>query len=214
MTAGLDSERLAVLVHEVRSPVAALSAIGEALAEGTLDVEERRSLIKLVVVACHGIERIVADVSVASIRLEPVDVVALARDVVAAARLRGAEVEFAVEAAVDVPLLAGDPSRLAQVFDNLIVNALVHGTEPVSVRVTVDRAVAIEVSDSGPGIPPGELDRIFEPRVRLDPQGSEGAGLGLALARAIVEGHSGTLTVTSMPGSGATFVVSLPLHAD
>ena len=213
MTANLDSDRLAVLVHEVRSPVAALSAIAETLAEGRLDGEARQALIKLVALACRGIERIVADASVASIHLEPVDPLDLVTDVVAAARLRGVAVELRVEQ--DVPLVDADPSRIMQVLDNLIVNAVVHGAsdEPVSVSVTADTMVRIEVSDTGPGIPPDELERIFEPRVRLDPDASAGTGLGLALGRAIVEGHAGSLTATSSSGAGATFRLSLPLRA-
>ena len=214
MTAGLDEDRLAVLVHEVRSPVAALSAISETLVEGRLDGEARRSLIKLVTLACRGIERIVADASVASIHFEPVNPVDLVDHVVAAARLRGTAVELRVGARV--PVVDADPSRIGQAVDNLIVNAVVHGAtdEPVSVSVTADSMVRITVSDSGPGIPPAELERIFQARVRLEPDGPEGSGLGLALARAIAEGHGGSLTVTSSPGAGATFALSLPLRAD
>src|SRR5215510_8180079 len=106
MSASLDSDRLAVLVHEVRSPVAALSAIAETIGEGTLDAEARRSLIKLVALACRGIERIVADASVVSISLEPVDVAGLVGDVVATARLRGADVELI--SAAGVPRVDGD----------------------------------------------------------------------------------------------------------
>ena len=215
MTAGLDADRLAVLVHEVRSPVAALSAISETLGEGgRLDREARRSLIKLATLACHGIERIVADASVASIRLEAVDPVELVNDVVTAARLHGTRVELWVGGGV--PVVDADVSRLRQALENLIVNAVVHGgtDEPVSVSVAADSMVRITVSDSGPGIPPAELERIFEARVRLDPEGSAGSGLGLALARAIAEGHGGSLTVASSPGAGATFALTLPLRAD
>jgi two-component system, OmpR family, sensor kinase len=214
MSASLDSDRLAVLVHEVRSPVAALSAIAETIADDALDLEARRSLVKLVTLACRGIERIVADASVVSIRLEPIDPVELVGDVVSAARLRGAEVELT--AAARVPRVAGDPSRLRQVLDNLIVNALVHGgaREPVSVTVRVDSMVRIDVSDLGPGIPEEHLQRIFEPGVRLDPEVSAGTGLGLALGRAIAEGHGGSLTATSAPGAGATFTLALPMRMD
>ena len=213
MNAGLDADRLAVLVHEVRSPVAALSAISETLAEGRLDGEARRSLIKLVTLACRGIERLVADASVASIHFEAVDPVDLVNDVVAAARLRGTAVELRVDGGV--PVVDADRSRLGQAVDNLIVNAVVHGAtdEPVSVSLTADSMVRITVSDSGPGIPAAELERIFETHVRLDPERSEGSGLGLALARAIAEGHGGSLTVRSSPGAGATFALSLPLRA-
>ena len=213
MTTSLDSDRLAVLVHEVRSPVAALSAIAETLAEGRLEGDARRSLVKLVTVACRGIERIVTDASVASIHLEPVDAVELVRDIVAAARLRGAVVEL--RAGQDLLSVQADPPRLRQALDNLIVNALVHAgaDEPVVVAVAADTMVRIAVSDTGPGIPADELERIFEARVRLDPERSVGSGLGLALSRAIAEGHGGSLSVTSSPGAGTTFTLSLPLRA-
>jgi signal transduction histidine kinase len=210
MTARLDADRVAVLVHEVRSPVAALSAIAETLAEGDVDHAGRQTLIRLVVTACTGIERIVTDVAVASIRVERVDPVGLVEDVVAAARLRGAVVDLSLPAAM--PTVRGDPSRLRQALDNLITNALVHGTsgEPVSVSVTADSVVRIAVSDTGGGIDPSDLERIFEPGVRLEPATSRGTGLGLALARAIAEGHGGSLTAISMTGAGATFTLSLP----
>jgi hypothetical protein len=211
MTASLDAERLAVLVHELRSPVAALSAIAETLAEGELDTEARRTLVRLVVLACGGIERIVADVSVASIRLDSVDPIRVVRDAVAAARLRGSSVELAVPE--KAPFVQADASRLAQVLDNLIANALVHGAPaPVSVSLEVDEMVRFVVSDTGPGIPPDELERIFEPGVRLGPNRTGGAGLGLALSRAIAEGHGGALTAESSSGAGATFTVSLPVR--
>jgi signal transduction histidine kinase len=210
MTSSLDADRIAVLVHEVRSPVAALSAIAETLAEGDVEHDGRETLIRLVVTACSGIERIVTDVAVASIRFEPVDPLALVEDVVAAARVRGAVVDLAVP--TDVPAVSGDPSRLRQALDNLIANALVHGTsdKPVSVSVTADTGVRIAVSDTGAGIDPTNLERIFQPRVRLAPEASSGTGLGLALARAIAEGHGGSLTVASSVGAGATFTLSLP----
>ena len=212
MTASLDAERLAVLVHELRSPVAALSAIAETLAEGELDREARRTLVRLVVLACGGIERIVADVSVASIRLDSVDPIRVVQDAVAAARLRGSSVELSVPE--KAPLVQADASRLAQVLDNLIANALVHGAPdaPVSVSLEVDEVVRFVVSDTGPGIPPDELERIFEPGVRLGPNRTAGAGLGLALSRAIAEGHGGALTAESSSGAGATFTVSLPVR--
>ncbi len=211
MTQGLDADRIAVLVHEVRSPVAALSAISETLVDGELDREARRTLVRLVVLACTAIERIVADASVASIRFEPVDARRLVGDVVAAARVRGAEVDLT--APTETPTVQGDPARLGQALDNLIVNALVHGSpdKPVSVTLTADTMVRIAVSDVGGGIPPEELDRIFQSRVRLEPDASPGAGLGLALARAIAEGHGGSLTVASSVDAGATFTLSLPL---
>src|SRR6188474_2287744 len=208
MSKALDVDRIAVLVHEVRSPVAALSAIAETLVDDKVDPEARKTLVRLVVLACAGIERIVTDVAIASIRFEPVDPLRLVGNVVAAATVRGAAVELT--ASTEVPSVQGDPPRLTQALDNLIANALAHGAsdEPVSVSVTADTMVRIAVSDAGSGIGPDDLDRIFDPHVRLEPDASPGSGL--ALARAIAEGHGGSLAATSTVGAGATFTLSLP----
>ena len=211
-TPNLDSERLAVLVHEVRSPVAALSAIAEALG-GDTDVQTRRELVRLVTLACRGVERVVTDAAVASIRSEPIDPAQLVRDVVAGAVVRGAHVELTVVG--ELPAIDADPSRLGQALDNLIANALVHGPADglVSIRAEAASAVVISVTDGGPGIAADELDHIFEVGVRLD-SASRGSGFGLPLARAIVDGHGGSLTVTSTPGEGTTFAIALPLRQD
>jgi signal transduction histidine kinase len=212
VTPNLDAERMAILVHEVRSPVAALSAIAEALGDGDTDVDTRRELVRLVTLACRGVERIVTDVAVASIRAEPIDPERLVRDVVAGAAVRGARVQLDVVG--KLPTIDADASRLRQVLDNLIANALVHGPTGglVSVRADAGEALLISVTDRGPGIAENELDRIFDVGVRLD-SASRGSGLGLPLARAIVEGHGGSLTVTtSTPGGGATFAIALPLR--
>ena len=211
MTSDLDLDRLAVLVHEVRSPVAALSAIAGTLADDDMDPAARPELVRLASVACRAIERIVADVAVASIQRETIDPIALVRDVVAAARVGG--VPIALATPDEAPAVDADPARLRQALDNLIRNALVHGGTgvDVSVAVRVDDALRIDVSDSGPGIAQHDLDRIFDTGVRLDPN-RPGAGLGLAMARSIAEGHGGTLTVESAEGGGTVFTVSLPLN--
>jgi two-component system sensor histidine kinase BaeS len=210
MSSNLERDRLAVLVHEVRSPVAALSAIAGTLVEGALDAEARRELVRLSALACRAIERIVADAAVTSIHREPVDPVVLVGDVVTAARLRGAQIAFVAQQA---PLVDADPARLRQALDNLITNAVVHGGPRVEISIAVraDDALTIDVSDNGPGIEEDELQRIFDTGYRLDPE-RPGTGIGLALARSIAEGHGGALTVESRLGHGTVFTVSLPLH--
>jgi signal transduction histidine kinase len=207
----LDTDRLAVLIHEVRSPVAALSAIAETVSDGGLDTVTRQELVRLVMLACRGIERIVGDVAVASVRLEEVDPSALVRDVAVAARLRGWRVEAEIPQRA-VPRIQADPSRLRQVLDNLLANAVVHGGKDgvVRLRLGVDDSVVVEVIDAGPGIPAAELERIFDVGVRLEAD-RPGTGLGLAVSRAIVEAHGGALTATSAPGRGTTMIVALPL---
>jgi signal transduction histidine kinase len=211
MTACLDGARLAILVHEVRSPVAALSAVAETMQEPSADNGMRGELVRLAVAACRGIERIVLDVAVASVRVAPLEVGALVRDAVAAYVVRGANVTAHV---ADGPLVVdGDQVRLRQVVDNLVANALVHGAgADVTIRVNRTEAVEIAVSDTGPGIRSDDIARIFEVGIRLS-DGTPGSGLGLPLARAIVEAHGGALEIESEPGAGTTFTITLPARA-
>jgi len=210
MSSRADYDRLAILVHEVRSPVAALSAIAETLRDESLEPSVRRELAGLVVSACRGIQRVVTDAAVASVRLEDLDPGRLVRETVTAAGLGGARVR--AEVAPALPLLEADPVRLRQALDNLVSNALTHSGSDAEVVVraaTDEDRILLSVSDSGDGIPSDEQDRIFDPGVRLD-TGRPGSGLGLAIARAIAQAHGGTLTVESTPGDGATFTIVLP----
>ncbi len=210
MTSDVERQRLALLVHEVRSPVAALSAVAEAAAGAGADDMPRGELARLAVAACTAIERIVLDFAVASVRMDRLDAAALARDAVAAFSLRGASVMGeGIERSLVVD---ADPVRLRQVLDNLIANVLTHSGSgcPVTVRVMATRdGVEIAVSDVGRGIPHDELERIFELGVRLGAD-TTGSGLGLALSRAIVEAHGGTIAVESIVGEGSTFTIVLP----
>ncbi len=206
-----DRDRLAILVHEVRSSVAALSAIAETYPQVRDDLTANRSLIELALAASRGIARIVADATVASVRKEPVDVGRLVEDAVTAAVLGGGNVR--AEIAPTLPVLEADPVRLRQALDNLVSNAFVHSgsSDEVVVRVRdVDASVVISVVDTGSGVPLSEHERIFEQGVRLD-DARPGSGIGLALARAIAEAHGGTLTVESAAGPGAIFAITLPV---
>jgi signal transduction histidine kinase len=210
MTQDAAAEGLAVLVHEVRSPVAALFAIAETFAESSFDDNARHELERLAITACLGIERIVLDATVASLRVERLEVDDLVRQTARAAALEGARVEPRI--ADGLPSIEGDPQRLRQALDNLVSNALRHGDPEGVVIVRADSnetAILLSVADSGAGILLAEQDRIFEKGVRLD-EGTAGSGLGLAIARAIVEAHGGTLTVDSVPGQGSTFTIALP----
>lgn len=205
-----DPERLALLVHEVRSPTAALAAIATALSDDRLDDEAMTDLIQLALAACRGIERLVKDTATASLQLEDVDVVELTQSAVVSAGLVGAR----VRAVLGSPSLVvrGDPIRIRQALDNLIANAVAHspsGDDVVVGAEVVHGDVLISVQDAGNGIPVEQHGRIFDPGVQLD-TGVPGSGLGLAIARAIAEAHGGQLTLTSEPGEGATFTIVLP----
>jgi len=115
----------------------------------------------------------------------------------------------------ELPLLVGDASQLERAFANLIENAVRYGRgRPVLVRARVagDR-VRVRIIDQGPGIRPGDLDRIFLPFYRSPDQPSthQGSGLGLAIAKGFIEAGGGRISVESLPGQGTSFIVELPL---
>jgi signal transduction histidine kinase len=206
-----DRELLALLVHEVRSPVAALAALAEAWRDERLDSDGRRSLAVLAVAACRGIARVVGDAAVTSVHLQDIDLGALATDVAEVARLRGARVEAHVEPGPAT--VEADPVRIRQALDNLVANALTHAPSDEPVLVAVRAAggeVLLSVSDAGPGVPLEEQARIFEPGVRLDPS-RPGSGLGLAVVKAVADAHGATLSVESAPARGSTFTLAFPL---
>ena len=122
----------------------------------------------------------------------------------------------------DVPPLTaqGDPDRLCQVFTNLLTNAIHYNRDQGRVRVAARQqpdAVVVTVSDTGPGIAAADLPHLFERFYRGDKSRSTVAGrtgLGLAIAKAIMDAHGGTLAVASQPGSGSTFSVRIPFEAN
>lgn len=119
--------------------------------------------------------------------------------------------------ALDDALITGDPVRLRQLFLNLIDNAIKytpeHGTVEISLTRTPLTAV-VRITDSGIGIPPDELPKIFDRFYRVDKARSRelgGSGLGLSISKWIAEVHGGSITVESAVNSGSTFTVTLPL---
>jgi signal transduction histidine kinase len=208
---GADRDRLAILVHEVRSYVAALAAISETFPHVRDDADASRPLVELALSAARAIERLVTDATLASVRLEEVDVGRVVDDSVASAVLAGADVR--AEVAAGLPPIQADPVRLRQALDNLVANALVHSgsADEVVVRALQDKgSILLSVVDAGTGVPFAEQERIFQPGVRLHGE-RPGSGIGLAVARVVAEAHGGSLTVESAPGLGATFTLRVPV---
>jgi two-component system, OmpR family, sensor kinase len=189
-----DPERLRLLAHELRSPVAALADLSEA-ASATDDPAMLRRMLALGIAAARDVERIAADPDPTSLRLEEVDVAALAASFAAPS--------VHVEAIGDARV-RGDATRLRQVLANLVANGRRHGSTVDVVVSEADGWVVVTVADDGPGFDPG-----------LDPfaRGASGAGstgYGLWLARAIAEAHGGALELADAPTGGARLRLSLP----
>jgi two-component system sensor histidine kinase BaeS len=216
---------LADLAHELRTPVSVIEAYLEALEDGVHDLDQ--TTIGVLRDQARRLTRLSADVRALTEaerdaglldprRVSPVDVVAATVDAFAAP-YRAKDVELTANIDTDLPDLWADPLRLDQVLANLLTNALRHTEPGGAVHVTATAtggSVTIRISDDGDGIPAEHLPRLFERFYRVDAardRAHGGAGIGLAIAKALVEAHDGRITATSAGvGAGATFTVELP----
>jgi signal transduction histidine kinase len=206
------------VAHELRTPLTNLIGLVRMALDGLRPadrdllgaLEEESLLLQHLVDDLRDLA--LADAGELRVHLEAVDPVDAARRAVAGFDPR---LGVVVEAHGAVRPVAADPERLGQVLRNLIQNATTHSPEPGSVRVTVQPSpggVAIGVTDRGPGIAPEHLGRIWERFYRVDPSRARetgGMGLGLSVARRLVEAMGGSVEVESTVGEGTRFTVRL-----
>ena len=216
------------VAHELRTPVSNIQGYLEAIKDGLL--EPSGDTIDVIYSQVTHLSRLVEDlrllaqVESGALRLDrlPSPVPDLLQRCLDAARPRaeasGIQLSLATNPAT--PLVEMDSTRIAQVVDNLLDNAITHTPESGSVSIaaapTGDGRVEVSVSDTGNGIPEEDLPRLFDRFYRADPSRSRstgGAGLGLTIAKQLVEAHGGTIEAASAPGSGSTFSFRLPVTA-
>ena len=198
---------VAAISHDLRTPIAALRLMGDAIEDGLVDEETRRTYISRMRTHVAALGSMIDDLFELS-RLEAgdlqwsierVEVAELVDEAVAAMQLEAEAKGVVVAAArVDRGLAArADPEKLQRVLFNLIQNAIRHTPADGSVTVRAEPVgewVEIEVADTGQGIPPAERERVFDSFVRGErARSGRGAGLGLAISRAIVEAHRGRI---------------------
>jgi signal transduction histidine kinase len=217
---------LADLAHELRTPLATLEAYIDGMEDDVLAHDAaaystmRLQVDRLRRLATDLRESSAAEEHALGIVLERIDTRDVARAAAAAASPRFIAKGVALELvdAQEPCWILGDSVRLQQVLANLLDNALRHTPSGGRVRMVVVAAAAtvrIQVSDTGEGIPPDQLNAVFERFHRVDASrvssDGGGSGLGLTIARAIVNDHGGTLEATSEgSGRGATFAVTVP----
>ena len=150
---------------------------------------------------------------------EPVELAKLVNDCerLISERVRASNLELAIDLPADLPLLRGDELRLKQVVLNLLSNAVkftpIGGRITLSARMTAESGIILAVADTGIGMKPEEIPIALEPFRQIDSalnRRYEGTGLGLPLARTLVELHGGMLSITSTPAQGTTVTVALP----
>jgi two-component system OmpR family sensor kinase len=225
--------------HELRTPLTTIRGFAELYRQGVAagSPEEAARLVRRIEDEAARMGLLVEDLLLLArldrerpLELARVELPVIVSDAVHAARAVEPDRPISLEVRADGgPLVvSGDDARLRQVVGNLLTNSLTHtpaGTE-VTVRLRAEPPVAvIEVADQGPGLTPAQAERVFERFYRVDSARSRratpggearlgGTGLGLAIVAALVAAHRGTVEVDSVPGSGATFRVRLPLAAN
>jgi signal transduction histidine kinase len=219
-----QSEKLAVLgqlataiAHEVRNPLAVMRSAAQGLLEGpgpvSAELEQASGFIIAEIDRLHSVvTSLLAFARPVQLRRRAVDVPELlARtELLAREEVGRTAVRLTRRPVAGHPVLFGDPDLLCQVLLGLVSNAAeaVGGTGDVVLEAApCPDAVELAVADSGPGVAPELRAQIFEPFFTTRPKGT---GLGLAVARQIVEAHEGTISVQDRPGGGARFVVRLP----
>jgi two-component system sensor histidine kinase KdpD len=216
----LKTALLQATSHDLRTPITAILAAGHALRAESITPEERSELSAAVVEESERLSALIdklLDLSrLQSGRAEPRREWTSLEEVVLAARDGLPErVDVRVSVDPDVPAVRADAAQLERVFANLLENAWRYsGGRPVSVHIrrTTSRVV-VRVVDQGPGIRRTEQPRIFEPFYRGSAPARQrwtGSGLGLAIAKGFVEANGGAISVDSLPGQGASFVISFP----
>ncbi len=218
---------VADVAHELRTPLTVLQGNLRAILDDVypLNKEEIANLydqtrvLSRLVNDLHELSQ--AEANQLPLNMRPVNIVTMVQRLVATVDPVADEqdVSIVTDFPEGTPTVIGDQTRLAQVLNNLLSNALAHtphgGTITISV-VEHGEQVCITVSDTGSGIPPEDLPHVFDRFYRADPSRSRnrgGAGLGLAIVRAIVVAHGGEVDVRSAVGEGTTFTVELPVHA-
>ena len=213
---------LADVSHELRTPLTVIQGNLEALLDGVYpaDAEHLQPLLD----ETRVLERLIEDLRTLTLaeagslvlHREPTDLGALLTDVAASYRGQAdqAGIALTVTAPDSLPALDVDPARIREVVSNLLTNALRHTPRGGKVELSAalaDDHVEVTVHDTGSGIPPDQLERIFDRFHRS--HDSPGSGLGLPIARSLVEAHGGTMAATSEPGAGTTIRVALPINS-
>ncbi len=228
--AAKESERLRSLMidsitHELRTPLTAIKASATTLLlPGELTAEERTELLTVIDEESDRLNRLVGEaVEMAQLDAQevhmtfgPVTVKALLDDAIASCAAVLAEREVKVTVAPNLPTVWADPEFISKVLSNLIENAVKYSAARTPVFLSAERRgeeVSVSVADRGAGIDLSEQGLIFERfyRAGTPSQQTSGTGMGLAISRAIIEAHNGSLSVTSQLGEGSVFSFTLPI---
>jgi len=221
----LKSTFVSVISHELKTPVALIKGYvstlrredaswdREVIADSLAVIEEEADHLTELIENLLDASRLQA--GVLAINSSDVDLAALARRIAERFQIQSNRHHIVVDFAANFPIILGDDDRLGQVFANLISNAIKYSPTGGEIRISgqaLPQQVVVCVSDQGPGIALGDIPYVFDRFYRATDASrtTKGAGLGLYLARAVVEAHGGRIWVDPKPGAGARICFSLP----
>jgi two-component system phosphate regulon sensor histidine kinase PhoR len=219
-------ELIGNISHEFRTPLAGIKAMVETLRDGAVDDKEAAldfltridsDVDRLTQLVAELTELSRIETGKAELKLEPVDLNQLAEEVIAQLSPQAERQKLKVEKelAADLPSVPADRARVRQVMVNLLHNAVKFTPSGGKITITtrvLEGSVGVDIADSGVGIPAEDLPHVFERFYKGDKaRAEEGTGMGLAIAKHIIEAHGGNIRVESEEGRGSTFSFSLPL---
>ena len=225
--AARESERLRTLIidsitHELRTPLTSIKGAATALLDGPVKLEESHELLTIIDEESDRLNRLVSeavemaqlDAQQVQMHFAPVDI----RTVIEATRKSYPWIEEQHELKLNVPdglRMRADPAMMEKVLSNLLENAAKYSKPGAPIMISAEQSedrVQLAIADQGAGIEPSEQALIFERfyRGRAQTPGTFGTGMGLAISRAIAEAHGGSIGVTSQPGRGSVFTVTIP----
>lgn len=214
---------MSIVTHDLRSPLNAIRIASDELADPALDPEERKVMVGAIQRSLRRADRLIEDlldvsrieagrITLSRMRIGAQDLLEQARND-HSLQSREAGIEIKLVADVNAGQVFADRERVLQVLGNLIANAFRYARDSGTLTLSVEDGgdVALfSVADRGPGIPEEQLPFVFNRFFQARQQRRAGAGLGLAIAKGIVEAHGGTITANSTVGSGTRFTFSLP----
>ncbi len=214
------------VAHELRTPLSNIQGYLDAVNDGLLQPDEgtmatlRQQTAHLVTLVEDLRLLALAEAGSLALQIQPESLESLLEESVEAFRPRAdaKSIRLTLNAQEGLPDIDLDRTRISQVVGNLLENAVVNTPEggAVTASVTLEaETVIVSVTDTGHGIAPEDLERVFDRLYRVDPsraRATGGAGLGLTIARQLVEAHGGSIRVESEPGQGSTFGFSLPVR--
>ncbi|WP_299433519.1 ATP-binding protein [uncultured Meiothermus sp.] len=224
----LETERRAMIAdiaHELRTPLTVMQGRLEAIQDGVMPLEmgeidrlhNQTGLLARLVEDLRTLS--LADAGRLTLELRRLDLVELVRNVATAfgASLEAKKIKLELNLPTRPRQIRADADRMTQIAGNLLANALAHTPEGGVIAIAVfadDKTTTLRVSDTGPGIPPEALSKVFDRFYRSEASRSRatgGSGLGLSIVKALVELHGGTVAARNQPEGGAVFEVRLPL---